>query len=148
MNVFWRWIIEMSLNIFLAHWLLAAGDAGLETGYPEKICHDDGRRRTKTPPLIVGAQFSFLSCFFDFELMSNYFVAQEKGSRQILCFSGWSVETLKYHFWVLYNAKTDSKWKSTWCCHTIFCRLGLIFEHKKIISFFTSIGPRSRTSQF
>ena len=30
-----------------ARWPLAAGDAGLETGYPEKICHhDDGRRRT------------------------------------------------------------------------------------------------------
>ena len=34
---------------------LAAGDAGLETGYPEKICHHDGRRtdgRTdkKSPP--------------------------------------------------------------------------------------------------
>ena len=47
-------------------------DAGLETGYPEKICHHDGRRRRqKHNPLIVGAQFSFWSFFLDFELMSK-----------------------------------------------------------------------------
>ena len=72
---------------------LAAGDAGLETGYQEKICHHDGRTTTtddgqKITPLIVGAQFSFWSFFIDFELMSNFFVVQEKNSRQIVCFSG------------------------------------------------------------
>ena len=55
------------------------------------------RRRTTTydgqkiTPLIVGAQFSFWSFFIDFELMSNFFVVQEKDSRQIVCFSGWSL---------------------------------------------------------
>ena len=132
---------------------LAAGDAGLEIGYPEKICHhdDDGRRTTydgqKITPLIVGAQFSFWSFFIDFELMSIFFAAQEKGSRQIVCFSGWSTETLKYHLLSLIHCWTDSKWKSTWCWHIIFRRLGLIFVGKNI-SFFTSIGPQSRTSQF
>ena len=41
-------------RFFPARRPLAAGDAGLETGYPEKICHhDDVRRRTtdkKSPP--------------------------------------------------------------------------------------------------
>ena len=40
--------------------------------------YDDGQKHT---PLIVGAQFSFWCFFIDFERMSNFFVAQEKGSR-------------------------------------------------------------------
>ena len=39
-----------------------AGEACLETGYPEKICHHDVRR-TKTPPPFMSAQFSFWSFF-------------------------------------------------------------------------------------
>ena len=81
-------------NFIPARRPLAAGDAGLETGYPEKICHHDVRRTydgQKITPLIVGAQFSFWSFFIDFELMSNFFVVQEKDSRQIVCFSGWSL---------------------------------------------------------
>ena len=56
-----------------------AGDAGLETGYPEKICHhdDDDDDGQKITPLIIGAQFSFWSFFIDFEFMSNFFVAQD-----------------------------------------------------------------------
>ena len=66
-----------------------SGDAGLETGYPGKICHPDGRRThgQKHPPLIVGAQFSFWSFFIDFELISHFFVTQEKDSQQIGGFS-------------------------------------------------------------
>ena len=75
--------------MFPARRPLAAGDAGLETGYPEKICHhDDGRRTTydgqKITPLIVGAQFSFWSFFIDFGLLyvkflANSFKAYEHG---------------------------------------------------------------------
>ena len=84
------------LIIFIPARRPQAGDAGLETGYPEKICHhdDDGQKHT---PLIVGAQFSFWSFLIDFEFRSNFFVAQEKVSRQIVCFSGWLLEILKYH---------------------------------------------------
>ena len=80
------------LGVFVFQIVPSRREAGLEIGYPEKICHHDGRRTTttykNTPPSFVGAQCSFWSFFIDFELMSNFFVAQEKGSRQIVCFSG------------------------------------------------------------
>ena len=57
-------------HLIPARRLLAAGDAGLETGYPEKICHHDGRQK-HTPPF-MGAQFSFWSFFIDFELKKKF----------------------------------------------------------------------------
>ena len=40
----------LSVPVFPARRPLVAGDAGLETGYPGKICHHDGRRTNKHTP--------------------------------------------------------------------------------------------------
>ena len=111
----------------------------------------DVQRRTKTPPLILGVQFSFWSFFIDFELISNFFVALEKGFRQVFCFSGWLVETLNsqissfesYKFLIQIQNENPLdvgiQFFVAWVC--FLCS-------KWMISFFASIGPRSRTSQF
>ena len=145
------------ISVIPARRPLAAGDAGLEIGYPEKICHHDDVRRTTTydgqkiTPLIVGAQFSFWSFFIDFELMSNFFVVQEKDSRQIVCFSGWSLisrdsEISSFESYTLLRLIENENQLGVGI--QFFVAWVRFLCSKRMISFFTSIGSRSRTSQF
>ena len=117
------------------------------------------RRRTTTTtydgqkitPLIVGAQFWFWSFFIDFELMSNFFVVQEKDSRQIVCFSGWSLisrdsEISSFESYTLLRPIENENQLDVGI--QFFVAWVWFLCSKRIISFFTSIGPQSRTSQF
>ena len=142
---FWNRFCGIILNSFRLAGRLRPAMPALKQGTRKNL---SPRRRTKTHPLIVGAPFSFWSFFIDFELMSNFFVAQEKGLHKLFAFQNDHQRLSNIIFWVLYIAKTDQKWKSIWCWHTIFWSLGFDLCAQKILSFFTSIGTRSRTSQF
>ena len=63
-----------SFNLVPTRLPLATADAGLETGYPEKICHhDDDRRRTKTHPPNRGRSIFILVTFYRFWTHVKFF---------------------------------------------------------------------------
>ena len=70
--------------IFSACRPLAAGDVGLETGYPEKICEHDAR--TITPPSNRGCSIFVLVLFIDFEPMKFFRDSRKRFSTNCLFF--------------------------------------------------------------
>ena len=124
-----------------------AGEAGLETGYPEKICHHDGRTKTHSPNR--GRSIFFLVCFYRFWTHVKFFCGSRKRfSANCLFFMMISRDSQISSFESYTFLRRIQNENQLDVDIQFFVAWVWFLCSKRMISFFNSIGPRSRTSQF